>query len=423
MHPRKCGRIDALGYRIVRSGRWRAFTLNSDISWQRSTFNERVAIRSIFAQRSSNAFPNASLRRRGSISFQLPVLPVQSDERYWASGKLIVVTVVPRVKGTNSCGAITSSVPPYSSSSFKATLKRGRDISLNDIPDDHPCRARTSKIIRPSLLRECRPIRSLNMHEKRYSAGGGFGKTANSFGNSMTLPRSISKVFAMTLEDAAGGRSSTEVNHSDNLGILLRNRIAIFVDPTLWRHRKPPLGGGGKPFHCWGLVAGRQAGWMAGAATPTSRDVTNQAGYVAEKRCHDDDRWRYHRRRRRRRWYQDDVIGEISLGMKQKDNEGRILDVRTRACVFATRSVVNAVEIAMGMTREWKRTRAGSRKIVQSGRSIRPPGATISAWYQSRRARDLPISFVARSAFPRSLPDHPSGILRSGIIRHNIQYI
>ncbi|KYM97212.1 hypothetical protein ALC62_12079 [Cyphomyrmex costatus] len=23
--------------------------------------------------------------------------------------------------------------------------------------------------------------------------------------------------------------------------------------------------------------------------TPTSRDVTNQAGYVAEKRCHDDD--------------------------------------------------------------------------------------------------------------------------------------
>lgn len=29
---------------------------------------------------------------------------------------------------------------------------------------------------------------------------------------------------------------------------------------------------------------------------PTLRDVTNQAGYVAEKRCHDNERWRYRRR-------------------------------------------------------------------------------------------------------------------------------
>ncbi|EZA48304.1 hypothetical protein X777_13818, partial [Ooceraea biroi] len=54
--------------------------------------------------------------------------------------------------------------------------------------------------------------------------------------------------------------------------------------PSSWT-----LHGGATGNHpCW--QAGWLDGWMAGAATPTSRDVTNQAGYVAEKRCHDDDR-------------------------------------------------------------------------------------------------------------------------------------
>lgn len=62
-----------------------------------------------------------------------------------------------------------------------------------------------------------------------------------------------------------------------------RNRIAMFMDPTQWRHRKLP------PWKT--LPVAGDSGLAGGATpTPTSRDVTNQAGYVAEKRCHDDDR-------------------------------------------------------------------------------------------------------------------------------------
>lgn len=79
----------------------------------------------------------------------------------------------------------------------------------------------------------------------------------------------------------------TNVNHSCLV-------FCVIVSPCSWTLHGGATGShpmwGGKPFH-------RERWWptWAGAATPTptSRDVTNQAGYVAEKRCHDDDRWRY----------------------------------------------------------------------------------------------------------------------------------
>ncbi|KYN37052.1 hypothetical protein ALC56_08843, partial [Trachymyrmex septentrionalis] len=68
--------------------------------------------------------------------------------------------------------------------------------------------------------------------------------------------------------------------------------LVFCVSPYSWTLHGSATGNhpwsGGKPFQLLATVAG----WPAGGATPTptSRDVTNQAEYVAEKRCHDDDR-------------------------------------------------------------------------------------------------------------------------------------
>ena len=81
---------------------------------------------------------------------------------------------------------------------------------------------------------------------------------------------------------------------------IIQLSLIFCESPYSWTLHGSAIGNhpwsGGKPFQLLATIAG----WPAGGATPTptSRDVTNQAEYVAEKRCHDDDRWRYRRRRR-----------------------------------------------------------------------------------------------------------------------------